>query len=345
MFTFAHPATGETRVPRMFLNRIGLFQERPDLAAKGRYTITSDVGREAVDLFFARLLGDDSAVATAETAEQLQALSNELGFAGFEDEIRALLGGDFKVQKDLMGLRGRVDKHDAIIEELRRRVLELEQQLRAQRVLQRVEAVERRVEEVRNDVEGAVAEARREAGALREDVERLRSEVGKKASAEDVAAPSKQVPHVASLSKQVARLKKAEAKKAESKRAAKEATDLTSMRIYVGKAQILVSDKSYPLDTYVMFKIQDKKFKSKIVQNSNDPIYDDYVVVKSPNPDTDVLVIKVKHKEVARDEDVCDKVKIPVRVFRQSDRHRVDLKKDNRNIGTLYLEYAGLSHW
>ena len=52
-------------------------------------------------------------------------------------------------------------------------------------------------------------------------------------------------------------------------------------------------------------------------------------------------MIKVKHKEVARDEDVCDKVKIPLSEFRLSDKHCVDLKKDNRNIGTLYLSYWG----
>ena len=191
MFTFAHPRGREMPVPRKYLSKIGLFQRQPDLAATGRYTITSDVDRDVVDLFFARVMEDETAVATAENAEQLRALCDELGFAGFDDELRALLCGDWKVRRDLVGVRGRVDRHDVAIEELQRRVLELERQLRDQRgVPERVEAVARRVEENRSDVEGAVAEARREAGALREDVARLRSE---KASAADVAALSAEV--------------------------------------------------------------------------------------------------------------------------------------------------------
>ena len=111
MFTFVHPRGGENRVSRNLWSKIGLLQRRPDLAAKGRYTITSDVDREVVDLFFARVMGDETPVATAENAEQLRALCDELGFAGFDDELRALLGGDWKVWRDLVGLWGHVDRH------------------------------------------------------------------------------------------------------------------------------------------------------------------------------------------------------------------------------------------
>ena len=193
-FTFVDPRGREVPVARVLLAKLRLFEERPDLTAKGRYTITSRVDREVVDLFFARLMGDGAEVVTSDNAEQLRALCNELGFAGFDDEIRASLGGDWKVRKDLLGLRGRVDRHDVVIEELQRRVLELERQLREQRVVERVEAVEKRV----IDVEGAVAEA------SREGVERPGSTVGEKASAVDVAA----------LSEDVSRLKEAEAKRA-----------------------------------------------------------------------------------------------------------------------------------
>ena len=166
---FQHQRSGENRLPRNFWGNLGLLQ-RPDLAAKGRYMImiTSDVDREVVDLFFRRVMGDQTAVPTAENAEQLRALCNELGFAGFDDEIRALLGGDWKVRRDLVGLWGRVDRHDVVIEELRRRVLALQRELKMQRGV--LERVERRVEANRSDVEGAVAEARRE------DVARLRSD-------------------------------------------------------------------------------------------------------------------------------------------------------------------------
>ena len=52
---------------------------RPDLAAKGLYAITSDVGREVDEVFFARLMGDEAGVVTADNAEQLRALCDELG--------------------------------------------------------------------------------------------------------------------------------------------------------------------------------------------------------------------------------------------------------------------------
>ena len=178
MFPFAHLGR-EVTVPKIFLAKLRLFESRPDLAARGRYTITSDVDREVVDLFFARVLGDQAEVVTADNAEKFRALCDELGFAGFEDEIRALLGGDSKVRRDLVGLQGRVDRHDVIIKELQRRVCALQRELQFQSgVPERVEAVERRVEANRSDVEGAVADARREAVDLRKDVARLRSTVG-----------------------------------------------------------------------------------------------------------------------------------------------------------------------
>ena len=227
MFTFEHPRGGENRVSRNFWSNIGLLQWRPDLTAKGRY---SDVDRDVIDVFFARVMGDE----TAENAEQLRALCDELGFAGFDDEIHALLGGDWKVRRDLVGLRGRVDRHDVVIEELQWRVLELEQQLRDQRgVPERVEAVARRVEENRSDVEGAVADARREASALREDVERLRSIVGEKASSADVAA----------LSEEVARLKRG---RGASDRERRRGCD--SSRARSKTSSLFVYDEARPLD-------------------------------------------------------------------------------------------------
>ena len=175
-------------VPKVFWGKLGILQGQPDLAAKGRYTITSTVDRDVVDLFFARVMGDETAVATAENAEQLRALCDELGFGGFDDEIRACLGSDWTC------LRGRVDRHDVIIEELQRRVLELERQLLEHRVVERVEAVERGVEEIR----------RRDAGPPPKAAKRLKSKVSRNESAAEVPA----------LSEEVARLKEAEAKPA-----------------------------------------------------------------------------------------------------------------------------------
>ena len=203
MFTFEQPGGREVPVARILLRKLQLFERRPELAAKGRYTITSNVNREVVDMFFARVMGDDTVVVTEENAEKLQFLCEELGFAGFDDEIRHFLGGDWKVRKDLVDLSGRVDRHDAIIEELQRRVLELEQQLRDQRgVPERVEPLDRSVEEIhRSDVTGQIPEVKLESVALREDVQRLRSELKENASAADVAG----------LSGDVAQLKRTEA--------------------------------------------------------------------------------------------------------------------------------------
>ena len=179
MFCFAQPRTRDNiRIQRTLLSELRLFQEKPELVAAGRYTIRSDVDPEVVDLFFGRVGGEMAECVTSENAEQLRALCDELGFSGFDDEIRAVLGGNLKVRKDLLGLRTRVDRHDSIIEELQRRVFEVERRLREQReVPQRVEAVERRVEEIRrNDVERAIAEAKREASqALQRGLERTES--------------------------------------------------------------------------------------------------------------------------------------------------------------------------
>ena len=131
-------------VTRNLWGNFRLMQRRPDLVAKGRYTITSDVRREVFDLFFARVMGNKTAVATAENAEQLRALCDELGFAGLDDEIRALLGGDGQGRRDL------------IIKERKRQLLSGKD----------------------------LGDARREANALREDAARPRSTVGKQSSIE-----------------------------------------------------------------------------------------------------------------------------------------------------------------
>ena len=206
MFRFQHPRSGDYRLAKMFWSRLGILKGQPELAARGKYTIVSNVDPEVVDMFFMRVTGDPTPVVTEHNAEQLRALCDELGFAGFDHEIRTVLGGTRNGAMDALGLRGRVDRHDVIIEELQRRVLELERQLREQwGSPERVEAAERRVEVTRrSDVERAVAEATREAEALREDVQRLRMEVSDRTSAADVAA----------LSDEVSRLKDGEARRA-----------------------------------------------------------------------------------------------------------------------------------
>ena len=237
MFRFVLKRGRETDVPRSFLTRLDLFKRRPELVNAGRYAIQSDVDSDVFGLFMTRLYGGMSDVGvTPENTAQLRALCDELGFSGFDDELRAVLGRgvDLQVRKELLGVRLRVDRHDIIIEEMQRRVLDLERQLQEAQVLPpRVEAVEQRLEataraiddlqqrdlnndveslrievnEVRSDVAKAVAEARREATTLRDDVQRLRRKVSEQASAADVRT----------ISGEVSRLKDAEVRRAKRK--------------------------------------------------------------------------------------------------------------------------------
>ena len=225
MFTFAHPPDHEVTLAKIFLAKLRLFESRPDLAAKGRYTITSGVDRDVVDLFFARVMGDEAEVVTADNAEQLRALCDELGFSGFDGEIRAVLGGDVMTKTIRVEIQERLDGHDVRLEDLDVRLEEFWEALgrldeQVTEIASQLEVVlpsiDARLNELAravregfperpravdgvglNDMEGAVAEAKREAGSLREDVERLRSKLDEKASAADLEA----------LSKEVARLK------------------------------------------------------------------------------------------------------------------------------------------
>ena len=196
MFQFVLRRGRETDVPRSLLTRLDLFKRTPELVDAGRYTIKSDVDSDVFGLFMTRFYGADSDVGvTSENAEQLRALCDELGFTGFDNELRAVLGRgvDLKVRKDLVGVRSRVDRHDVLLEELQRRVLELESQLQEVRALpQRVETVEQRLEAT----ERAVAEVQRR--DVSEDIESLKREVRERASAMEI-------------SDEVSRLKEAEA--------------------------------------------------------------------------------------------------------------------------------------
>ena len=111
---FMQPQSGDrVPVPSVFLEKLQRFQRQPEMIVQGRYTITSDVSPDVVSLFFARVMGDKTGSVTAETAEQLQALCDELGFAGFADEIRAVLGNDFRdgdMRNDIASLSRQVSE-------------------------------------------------------------------------------------------------------------------------------------------------------------------------------------------------------------------------------------------
>ena len=159
MFSFLQPRGAEIRVPRTLLSQLQLFQRRPELLASGTYRITSDVSPDVVDLFFMRVGGDTSGTVTPEKARQLRALCDELGFSGLDHELGAVLGGgNSEVRKQLVMLRGRVDGHDVVLEELRRRWVEQDQ-------------LQHRVGELERQLQDALQAVR----ALSEEVSQLRS--------------------------------------------------------------------------------------------------------------------------------------------------------------------------
>ena len=168
---FAQPRSGDThRLPKRFWSEMQLFQRQPGLVDAGKYTITSDVDPKVVDLFFARVMGDESGAVTAENAQQLRALCDELGFSGCDDELRAVLGGNVRLedlQRQVLEIQGRMKAIEMRLDEVLRtvggknstaeleiRVLELERQLRE--VQDKVGSGEGCVKEiVRNDGERA----------------------------------------------------------------------------------------------------------------------------------------------------------------------------------------------
>ena len=205
MFQLALRRGGETSVPKSLLTKLDLFKRKPELIGTGRYAIQSDVDPSVFAMFMTRLWGGDTEPVTPENAEQLRALCDELGFSGFDDELRAVqaAAGDWRVRKDHVCVRGRVDRHDVLLEQLQRRVFELERRLEAvQQVPARFKSVESRLATVQEvstrfkSVESRLEATERGLDELRRkdgDVARLRREVSERARAADLAALSEEV--------------------------------------------------------------------------------------------------------------------------------------------------------
>ena len=184
-------------VQKDHLSKMQLFQKRPGLAAVGKYEITSDVSPDVIGLFFARVMGDTTEVATPDNVAELQALCHELGFSGLDDELRAVFNGNSQMRKDLVCVRTRVDRHDVLIEELQLRVFELEKQLREQRQSpQLAEAVERRLDEIGSNytrLDKVIAKVSKETGKICEEVGQLKKDVSDRVTKADAKDLSKDV--------------------------------------------------------------------------------------------------------------------------------------------------------
>ena len=132
MFRLVLKQGGDTSAPKGLLVKLGLFAKHPELLKGDKYVIKSKITRSVLDLFITRLHGFPSPEAvTPENAAQIRALCDELGFSGFDDDVRAALsGGSSRTWESVVGLRGRVDRHDLLLEKLQRQVQELERQLK-----------------------------------------------------------------------------------------------------------------------------------------------------------------------------------------------------------------------
>ena len=198
MFRLALKGAGDASIPKAMMSKLDLFKRQPELVNGEKYTIKSNVNRNVLDLFMTRFFGAETTEkVTEENVEELRELCNELGFSGFDDEIRSVLGdGTVIVRRDMMGLRSRVDRHDVIIEELRARITELERQVQKQgQAPNAAKNLEETTQALRDDIRRDVSVRVDE---LAEEVQSLKSEL--KVSCADVK----------SLSKEVAALKDAE---------------------------------------------------------------------------------------------------------------------------------------
>ena len=116
--------------PKASLAKLRLFRRHPELLNSDEYAIKSDVCQDVLDLFLGRLDGVDvSERVTVENAAQLGALSDELGFSGFDAEIEAALGDSREVRGDssclvdrVKGLESVVAKQQRLIDSLYRKV-------------------------------------------------------------------------------------------------------------------------------------------------------------------------------------------------------------------------------
>ena len=124
---------GETSAPKSLLPKLSLFRNQPELLKNEKYIIDCDVDLKVLDLFMTRFYGaETNDKVTKENVNQLKALCDELGCSSFDYEIREVLGHEEKTttKRELVGMRGRIDRHDILLEQLQRRVLELERQVR-----------------------------------------------------------------------------------------------------------------------------------------------------------------------------------------------------------------------
>ena len=196
---------GETWAPVSFLERLDIFQKRPDLLKLDDYAVKSDVSLQVLNLFLSRVFGKESQVAvTPENAESLKSLCDELGFSGFDADLRKILGeSPTKTQLELLRLRDRIDRQDLMLERLQRQVRDLERQQKDE-FERRFDEFSRQFELRFEKVEGCLREA--DVDTLKREIRIVRDEM-RKPKGEDTAAVGRCETSLASLRDEVAALK------------------------------------------------------------------------------------------------------------------------------------------
>ena len=115
------------------LEKLELFKKRPEMLKREEYKVRSNVSAATLDLFLSRVFGTPSRLRVSEEdAESLRSLCDEMGFAGFDDEIEAVLRADgTRFARELAWLRERVDEHDLVVSRVDRKVLAFQRQFEA----------------------------------------------------------------------------------------------------------------------------------------------------------------------------------------------------------------------
>ena len=110
--------------PVNFLEKLSLFQGRPELLKNDKYLVKSDASLQVLDVFLTRVLGNPSpSGVTNENIRSLKALCDEFGFDGFDSEFETGASESASLRRG--DLKDRLDAHDVVIDRLERQMLAL----------------------------------------------------------------------------------------------------------------------------------------------------------------------------------------------------------------------------
>lgn len=144
----------EVMVPNMFREKISLFQN-PDIIRDGSYNLQCRASVRTLNLLLSRVYDESAQVEiTANNVDELRALTQELGFTGIDQELRAFVTGgaqeeESDMRRELLELRERTVRQDRVVMEMHRQLNELVRERRTtQQTLQQFRSLEERLRTV-----------------------------------------------------------------------------------------------------------------------------------------------------------------------------------------------------